>query len=153
MIGIRAVTAAFALAVAATACKKGDTSATTNADTLPPVAQTTTNSPVRVVNIETGKSLGADKHVASATGDFGVRDTMHVAVITEGAATGANLRAKFTYGAKLVKELNEALTTTGGTNVTNFEVTKPTAWPTGAYKVEVFLDGVSAGTRDLTVKK
>jgi hypothetical protein len=28
----------------------------------------------------------------------------------------------------------------------------PQPWPAGAYKVEVMLDGVSAGTKDFTVK-
>lgn len=143
--------AALSLALVATACKKGDTSATTASDTMPPAMQPST-APIRVVNIETGKSLGADKHIANATSDFGVRDTMHVAVVTEGATTGANIRAKFTYGDKLVKEMNQTITATGGTNVTNFEIDKATAWPTGSYKVEVFLEGVSAGTKDLTVK-
>ncbi len=140
---------AASLSLLGTACKKGDNAVPT--DTLP----TTMPAPaaaIHVTSIETGKSLGSDKHVASAMDTFAVRDTMRVAVVTEGATTGANIRAKFTYGDKVVKEMNQTVTSTGGTNVTNFEVDKKTAWPTGAYKVEIFLEGVSAGTKDLTVK-
>ena len=139
----------FALAFSLGACNKKD--ATPATDSLPPISQTTT-APMRVTSIETGKSLAADHHVSAATTDFGVRDTLRVAVVTEGSATNSTLRAVFTYGDKLVKELTQPVSATGGTNVTNFEVDKPTAWPKGSYKVEVFLDGVSVGTKDLTVK-
>lgn len=139
----------LALALSVGACKKNDAPAPT--DSLPPVTQTTT-APMRVTSIETGKSLAADRHVTVATTDFGVRDTLRVAVVTEGSATGSTLRAVFTYGDKMVKELTQTVSATGGTNITNFDVDKPTAWPKGSYKVEVFLDGVSTGTKDLTVK-
>jgi hypothetical protein len=33
-----------------------------------------------------------------------------------------------------------------------FHIVKKTAWPKGDYKVEILLDGVSAGTKDFTVK-
>ncbi len=147
---IKLAAAAASIALLASACKKGDNAATTT-DTLPSVVAPSA-APVRVTSIETGKSVGADKHISNATDQFGVRDTLRVAVVTEGTATGANLRAKFTYGDKVVKEMNQMVTTTGGMNVTNFEVDKASAWPTGSYKVEIFLDGVSAGTKDLTVK-
>jgi hypothetical protein len=39
-----------------------------------------------------------------------------------------------------------------GPAVTEFHIMSPQPWPAGAYKVEVMLNGVSAGTRDFTVK-
>ena len=43
--------------------------------------------------------------------------------------------------------------TPGGTSVTEFHLVKASGWPTGDYTVEVWLDGQSAGTRRLTVKR
>ena len=46
-----------------------------------------------------------------------------------------------------------APTTTGGTSVTELHWVKPSGWPVGDYTVEIWLDGQSAGTRTLTVKR
>ena len=43
--------------------------------------------------------------------------------------------------------------TTGGTSVTEFHWVKPGGWPVGDYTIEVWLDGQSAGTRTVTIKR
>ena len=109
--------------------------------------------PIKVSDIQVGKGIGSDKKVANQTTDFGVRDTMYVAVITNGAAKDAKLTAKWTYnGSKVVKQDSQTISPTGGENVTEFHIDKKTAWPAGKYTVEVLLNGVSAGTKDLNVK-
>jgi len=109
--------------------------------------------PIKVSDIQVGKAVGSDKKVANQTTDFGVRDTMYVAVVTDGAAKDAKLTAKWTYnGTKVVKEDSQTISPTGGESVTEFHVDKKTAWPAGKYTVEVLLNGVSAGTKDLNVK-
>ena len=111
------------------------------------------SSPIKVSDIQTGKAVGSDKKVANQTTDFGVRDTMYVAVITDGAAKDAKLTAKWMYnGTKVVKEDSQTISPTGGTNATEFHIDKKTAWPAGKYTVEILLNGVSAGTKDLNVK-
>jgi len=42
--------------------------------------------------------------------------------------------------------------TYSGTTATEFHILKKTAWPKGKYTVDVSLNGVSAGTKDLEVK-
>jgi hypothetical protein len=153
----RVVAIATALILAGTlaACKKKDETTLTDTTSLGTTTATVAidTTPVRVSDIQVGKSVGSDKKVGNQTTSFGVRDTMYVAVVTDGAAKGAKITTKWTYnGKQVVKELNETVSTTGGEAVTDFHVEKKTAWPKGKYVVEVLLNGVSAGTKDLEVK-
>ena len=153
----RAASVASALLLAAVfaACNKKDDAMVTDTTSLGTTTTTMAldTAPIRVSDIQVGKSVGTDKKVGDQMTSFGVRDTMYVAVITEGAAKDAKITTKWTYnGKQVVKELNERVSTTGGEAVTDFHVEKKTAWPKGKYQVEVLLNGVSAGTKDLEVK-
>jgi hypothetical protein len=55
-------------------------------------------------------------------------------------------------GTQVVKQDSQTISPTGGTTATEFHISKKTAWPKGKYTVEVSLNGVSAGTKDLEVK-
>jgi hypothetical protein len=141
--------AAIALALAAVGCKKKEAPAVDTTAVMPapmpaPVA-------LKVSGIETGKGLNADKTVKDDAHDFGVRDTIYVSVKTEGAGTG-KLSAKFTFqDGQTVNESSQDIAPTGDAN-SEFHIQKATAWPKGDYKVEIMLDGVSAGTKDFTIK-
>jgi hypothetical protein len=137
------------------ACSKKDEG--TIVDTTAVGTQTATVSvdtaPIRVSDIQVGKAIGTDMRVANQTTDFGVRDTMYVAVITDGAAKDAKIATKWTFnGTQVVNQDTKTISPTGGTNATEFHVTKKTAWPKGKYTVEVTLNGLSAGSKDLEVK-
>lgn len=110
-----------------------------------------------VSTIETGKHLGPNKRVTEVTTSFAPRDTMYLAVVTDNSSPSTNLIAKWTFQTgQLVDSTMQVVARTDATNtaaVTEFHVVKPKGWPVGKYKVEVWLDGVSAGTRDLDVKK
>ncbi len=152
---VAALASALFLAGALAACnKKNDTTLTDTTSlgtTTATVAIDTT--PVRVSDIQVGKGVGSDKKVGNQTTSFGMRDTMYVAVITDGAAKAAKLTAKWTFnGKQVVKESSQTISPTGGETVTEFHVDKKSAWPKGKYLVEVWLNGVSAGTKDLEVK-
>ena len=153
----RVVALATALILAGTlaACKKKDdttlTDTTSLGTTTATVAMDTT--PIRVSDVQVGKNLGSDKKVGNQTTEFGVRDTMYVAVITDGAAKDAKVTTKWTFnGKQVVKETSQTISPTGGETVTEFHVDKKTAWPKGKYQVVVLLNGVTAGTKDLEVK-
>ena len=150
-----ALASAMVFSVALTACGKKDQG--TVVDTTAVGTQTATvtldTAPIRVSDIQVGKGVGTDMRVANQTTDFAVRDTMYVAVITSGAAKDAKLSAKWTYnGRQVVDETTQTISPTGGETATEFHVTKKSAWPKGKYKVDVALNGVSAGTKDLEVK-
>jgi len=150
-----ALASALLFSAALGACgKKNDTTLTDTTSlgtTTATVALDTT--PIRVSDIQVGKGVGSDKKVSNQTTSFGVRDTMYVAVITDGAAKDAKLTAKWTFNDKqVVKESSQTISPAGGTTATEFHIDKKSAWPVGKYKVEVMLNGVSAGTKDLEVK-
>jgi hypothetical protein len=151
--------AAFASALlvlgALAACnKKNDTTLTdTTATGTTTATLAVDTTPIRISDIQVGKAVGSDKKVGSQTTSFGVRDTMYVAVVTDGAAKDAKITTKWTFNDKqVVKESTQTISPTGGETVTEFHVDKKSAWPKGKYKVEVMLNGASSGTKDLEVK-
>lgn len=152
---VAALASSLVFFVALAACGKKDEGKVV--DTTALGTQTATVSvdttPIKVSDIQVGKAIGADKKVSNSTDDFGVRDTMYVAVITDGAAKDAKLTTKWTFNnGQVVKQETQTISPTGGENVTEFHITKASAWPKGNYKVEVTLNGVSAGTKDFSVK-
>jgi hypothetical protein len=152
---VAALASALVLFGALAACNKKDDATLTDTTSLGTTTATLAidTTPVRVSDIQVGKGVGSDKKVGDQTTSFGVRDTMYVAVITDGAAKDAKVTAKWTFNDKqVVKESSQTISPTGGETVTEFHVDKKSAWPKGKYKVEVILNGVSAGTKDLEVK-
>lgn len=146
---------ALLLTAALAACNKKDDTTLTDTTSLGTTTSTIAldTAPIRVRDIQVGKGVGSDKKVGNQTSEFGVRDTMYVAVITDGAARDARLSTKWTYNDRqVVDESTQTISPAGGETATEFHVTKKTAWPKGKYKVEVMLNGVSAGTKDLEVK-
>jgi hypothetical protein len=137
------------------ACNKKNDTTLTDTTSLGTTTATVAvdTAPLRVSEIQVGKGVGSDKKIGNQTTSFGVRDTMYVSVITDGAAKDAKLSTKWTYnGKQVVNESSQTISPTGGTTATEFHVDKKSAWPKGKYTVEVMLNGASAGTRDLEVK-
>ena len=152
---VTALASALFVFGALAACNKKDDTTLTDTTSLGTTTATVAldTTPIRVSDIQVGKGVGSDKKVADQTTSFGVRDTMYVAVITDGAAKDAKLTTKWTYNDKqVVKESSQTISPTGGTIATEFHIDKKSAWPKGKYKVEVMLNGVSAGAKDLEVK-
>ena len=102
--------------------------------------------PFKVVSVDLGKSIGDDKKIKDAATTFGPKDTIYAVVSTEGAAAKATLKARWTYGAKLVKAVNEESRDIAPTGpaVTELHIAKPSGWPVGTYKVEISADGAVA---------
>ena len=139
----------LALALSVFACKKKEVAPADTMTAVPPAPAPV--AALHVTGIETGKGLNADKTIKDDAHDFGVRDTIYTSVKTEGAGSG-KLAAKWTYqGGKSVNESTQDIAPTADA-YHEFHITKATAWPKGDYKVEILLDGVSAGTKDFTIK-
>lgn len=112
-----------------------------------------TAAPLSVSEIQLGKAIGADQKIVSQGTMFGVRDTIYVAIIANGAAQRAKLAARWTYnGPTVVKADSTTISPVGGESVTDFFIVKKTPWPTGAYRVEVLLNGMSAGSKDFEIR-
>ena len=121
----------------------------------PPARATTAPAPapvaLRVTTIEVGKAVDAQKRVAQPTATFSPGDTLYVSVVTEGTSPSATLGARWTYdGTTVIKEDSQTIAPTGPA-ATEFHVDKPSGWPAGKYKVEITLNGNSAGTKQFDV--
>lgn len=146
--------ATLALVIPLVACGKKDEAYTepgASTTTVPPAAPAA--AALVVEEIDVGKGLNADRTVKNETDDFGVRDTIYASVKTEGASAGSRLSAKWTFqDGQTVSESSQNVSPTGGETRHEFHIGKASAWPRGNYKVEILLDGTSAGTKDFSIK-
>lgn len=110
--------------------------------------------PFGVTSIDLGKAIGSDKKITEPTATFSPKDTIYASVSTDGAATNVAMKAKWTFGdaGQLVNEEEQPAVSPTGPATTEFHIAKPSGWPVGKYKVEIFVDGNSAGTKDFEVK-
>lgn len=117
-----------------------------------PVAETPKATPFRVVSMDLGKQLDADKKVVSPTAIFGVRDTIYVAISSDGSDSAVTLRARWQFedGQTVADDAQEMAPT--GPAQTEFHIMKSTPWPKGKYTVEVFEDTTSAGKKEFVVQ-
>ena len=107
---------------------------------------------VRVSQVDMGRSLNADKTINDNTDSFKPNDTIYASIVTEGTAATATLKARWTYQeGQVVNESTQTIAPTGNAR-TEFHISKPDGWPTGKYKLEVFLNGSSAATKDFEVQ-
>ena len=107
---------------------------------------------VKVTDIDVGRSLAADKTIAEKADTFRPADTFYLSVKTDGSGPSATLTARWTYeDGQVVDESTQSIAPTGGASATEFHLAKPDGWPAGEYRVEVLLNGASAGTREFKV--
>src|SRR4030095_5097956 len=112
----------------------------------------TTGVGVRVSHIDMGRSLNADKTISNNSNSFKANDTIYASIATVGTAATATLKARWTYqDGQVVNESTQTIAPTGRAR-TEFHMAKPDGWQTGKYKLEVFLNGSSAATKDLEVE-
>jgi hypothetical protein len=108
---------------------------------------------VRVAQVDIGRSLTADKAISDTTDSFKPNDTIYASIATEGTAATVALKARWTYqGGQIVDESTQTIAPTGAAR-TEFHISKPDGWPAGKYKLEVFLNGSSAATKDFDVQR
>ena len=121
-------------------------------ETPAPVAATAS-----VTGVDLGNAVGADMRVTAPMTTFGPKDTIHAAVTTATsdptAAVPGKLGAKWSHvdSNQTVNEETKDVTFTGD-GVTDFQISKPSGWPTGKYKVEISLDGNVVQTREFEVR-
>ena len=114
---------------------------------------TGTDGGVRVSQVDVGRSLTADKMISDSTDSFKPNDMIYASVATEGTSSAATLKARWTYqDGQVVNDSTQTIAPTGDAR-TEFHVSKPDGWPTGKYKLDVFLNGSSAATKDFEVER
>lgn len=111
-----------------------------------PAPEPAARSDVKVTEVTIGRTLEPDGTIGSKTDSFWTSDTFYVSVQTEGSGPDATLTARWTFeDGKVAAEATKTISLSG-TQVTPLQASKEGGWPVGAYKVEVLLDGASAGT-------
>ncbi len=148
--------AAAALLVVALGCKKKETAPPAETSTTTPAPAPPAPAALMVIGVDLGPGIGADKRVTAPSTTFGRRDTIYASVGTVGTvgtASNANLAAKWTYQTgQVVDSSVQAIAPTGPAQ-TEFHIAKPSGWPAGKYRVEIFLDGKSTTAKEFEVKK
>lgn len=145
------------LCVISFACKKPEPPPPPPPPAETPAAAAPTPSapaPLAVTAVTLGKAIGADKKVTAPLDVFGTKDTIYAAVETAGEGH-AKLRALWTFvrGEKTAK-VDETVLEFDSTApaVNEFHVAKPSGWPKGDYKVEIFLGDAAAPASTKTFK-
>jgi hypothetical protein len=105
--------------------------------------------PLKVSNIQVGRSLNSDNSVGNHTTQFRPDDTMYVAILTDGPGRGT-LGVRWRYAGRLVSEENKAVSYRGGA-ATEFHIQNSGGFPAGDYAAEVLLDGELFDTRTFRV--
>jgi len=129
------------------ACSKGTTQSADNSMT-----QQQSPADVAVSHIEIGRNVDADKRVTEATHEFRPNDTVYATVLTNGAASNAEMKVRWIYqDGQIVDESRQTISPTGSA-ATEFHIARPEGLTAGKYKVEVFVNGKSAGTEEFEVR-
>ena len=145
--------AACALTLAtAGACNRDtqDTGAGTGTGTG--TAATTPANAVSAGEIRLGNAIGADKRVTNETEDFRPTETIYASVATTGIAPNATLVARWTYQDGQVVSTDSITIAPNSAEYTEFHISNPGGFPTGDYKLEVFMNGQSVGSKDFDVE-
>ena len=146
----RALMSAAVAFLALTACSKETNEA--GGDVTPGAAAPAPAAPtVAVAEIDLGRTV-ANAKITDKTDDFKTTDTVYTSVRTTGTSASSTLMARWTFeDGQVVDESSQPISPTGEA-WTEFHISKAGGLPKGKYKVEVFLDSKSAGTKDFEIK-
>src|SRR5216684_1647019 len=102
----------------------------------------------------TPAATAADKRVAAATETFSPKDTIYASVETAGTGH-AKLRARWSFvkGDKTAKVDETTIEfDSAGPAVNEFHISKPSGWPKGDYRIDVFLGDAESPAATRTFK-
>lgn len=147
-----AITAIMALA----ACG-GDSAVEDIAENMPDMsadpAAASAPAAIRVTNVDLGNAVQGDTAVVEDRDSFGTSDTIHAIVTHEGAASGVNVTARWTFeDGQVVDERTETVSPTGmGAAYTHFQIANPSGWPAGGYRLAILVNGEEVASEEFTV--
>jgi len=112
----------------------------------------TSNEPLRVVQIQLGRSLNADSTIAVPAFTFRPHDTVFLSVMTAGRGSGT-VSVRWTYAGHVIDEPKKQVRFAyKDSAATDFRLESAMGFPPGEYTAEVFIDGQSAGTKKFRVE-
>jgi hypothetical protein len=107
--------------------------------------------PLAVTGIELGRVTGDDGEGRERGTVFGPRDVLYVKVDLDGTAPKAQVTARWLHDGKVLHEEPQVVPLDQGLFAAEFHVMKASGWEPGAYRVDVLLDGLPAGSRQFEV--
>jgi hypothetical protein len=113
------------------------------------VAAGCSDEPLQLANIQTGRSLNADRSVASITTLFKPSETIYVSVQTTGAAPGT-IGVKWMYQGRVIDEPVKTVDYDGPAS-TEFHMQNSGGFPEGDYAVDILINGEKVGSRAFKV--
>ena len=147
----RALAVAGLAFAALTACGKNDTKEAGGDVTPGAAAPAPATSTVAVADVDLGRAV-SNARVTDKTDDFKATDTVYTSIHTTGTSTASTLMARWTFeDGQVVDESSQSIAPTGEA-WTEFHSSKPGGLPKRKYKVEVYLDSKSAGTKEFEIK-
>jgi hypothetical protein len=105
--------------------------------------------PLALSDIQLGRSVNADKSIASPTTSFKPGDTVYVAIHTTARGKGT-ISVRWKYRDRVIDEPTKQVST-DGTDATEFHLQNSGGFPVGDYSVDVLIDGQLVGTRTFKV--
>ena len=107
---------------------------------------------ISVTDINLGRGINADLTIKDKTTNFRPSDVVYASVATEGAAP-ATLGVRWTFNDNQVVDTGDREIHPTGATRTEFHISKPDGFPVGHYRLEVTLNGASAGTKEFEIQK
>lgn len=110
----------------------------------------------KVSSIELGRQAGSSLRITEPTMQFTSKDTMFLAVVVQNPDADSRLTARWTASdGSVVDSSGQSVDRAMGsaTTVTQFRVMQDKGWPTGRYTVDVWMNGVLAGSKAFTVTR
>jgi hypothetical protein len=106
--------------------------------------------PLQVKTLQLGKSLNPDNSVGTHTTRVKPDDTVYVSLLSEEPGEGT-VTARWMFGGQLVSEANKAVSYMRPA-ATEFHLQNSGGFPTGAYRVDILVNGQPAGSREFHVE-
>src|SRR5690606_25187846 len=138
-------------AIAALVACGGDNAVEDVADNMPDMSAAP--AALRVTNVDLGSAVQGDTAVVEAKDSFNTSDTIHAIVKHEGAASGVNVTARWTFeDGQVVDERTETVSPTGtGASFTHFQIANPSGWPAGDYRLAILVNGEEVASEEFSV--
>lgn len=116
-----------------------------------PAPGPTALAPFRVVGLELGKAVGADKKITDATARFDPADTIFASALSEGASPRVTLVGRWSKSTGAVVAESKQTIAPLKPSATAFHVSRPGGWDPGKYKIEILIDGKVVAVKEFEV--
>ena len=106
--------------------------------------------PLQVKTLQLGKSLNPDNSVGTHTTRFKPDDTIYVALLSEEPGEGT-VTVRWMFGGQVVSEAKKDVSYMRPA-ATEFHLQNSGGFPPGEYRVDILVNGQSAGSREFRVE-